>query len=323
MTVQVAETDNDVTDDETLIDGFAEDSRLRGLTHESIRGYKGNLRIISKYLNENGLALLDLDRNSLKKVLRYLTEKRGVSPQTVGDYLSALSGLYKYLIWEGLAESNPIPPFRERYLRNYKNSRNHSASKRKLISVEEMAMLINSVLDPRDRAIITLLAKTGIRRRELIDIDLNDVNWIEQSIELKPKAKRSNRTVFFDDETAKVLKRWLRSRENSDVSPACRALFVGYNGGRLMRHGVYRAVVKHAELVGLHNPKSKRMADHFTLHCCRHWFTTHLRRNEMRREFIKELRGDTRGEAMDIYDHIDKKELKRAYLAAIPRLGIL
>ncbi len=42
----------------------------------------------------------------------------------------------------------------------------------------------------------------------------------------------------------------------------------------------------------------------------------------MRREFIKELRGDARREAMDIYDHIDKKELKMAYLAAIPLLGI-
>jgi integrase/recombinase XerD len=38
--------------------------------------------------------------------------------------------------------------------------------------------------------------------------------------------------------------------------------------------------------------------------------------------FLKELRGDARSEAVDIYDHIDPKELRRAYLAAIPRLGI-
>jgi integrase/recombinase XerD len=42
----------------------------------------------------------------------------------------------------------------------------------------------------------------------------------------------------------------------------------------------------------------------------------------MRRELIKELRGDTRREAMDIYDHISLKEMKRAYLATIPQLGI-
>jgi integrase/recombinase XerD len=42
----------------------------------------------------------------------------------------------------------------------------------------------------------------------------------------------------------------------------------------------------------------------------------------LRREYLKELRGDARKEAVDIYDHIDKKELRRAYLAAVPLLGI-
>jgi integrase/recombinase XerD len=37
---------------------------------------------------------------------------------------------------------------------------------------------------------------------------------------------------------------------------------------------------------------------------------------------LKELRGDARKEAVDIYDHIDKTELRRAYLAAVPLLGI-
>lgn len=37
----------------------------------------------------------------------------------------------------------------------------------------------------------------------------------------------------------------------------------------------------------------------------------------MQRELIKELRGDARRDAMEIYDHIDKRELKRVYLAAI------
>jgi len=43
---------------------------------------------------------------------------------------------------------------------------------------------------------------------------------------------------------------------------------------------------------------------------------------EIFREFIQELRGDSRREAIDIYDHIDLKELKEAYLACIPQLGI-
>jgi integrase/recombinase XerD len=42
----------------------------------------------------------------------------------------------------------------------------------------------------------------------------------------------------------------------------------------------------------------------------------------MPREFIQELRGDVRREDIDIYDHIDLKELKESYLSHIPKLGI-
>jgi integrase/recombinase XerD len=176
-------------------------------------------------------------------------------------------------------------------------------------------------LDIRNKAIITLLAKTGIRRKELISIDAEDIDWVEQSIKLKPTAKRSNRTVFFDQETAFVLRRWMKIREglNKKISPA---LFLNHEGGRLARHGIYDAVVEAAKRIGLHNPDSDRMEDHFSPHCCRHWYTTHMRRAGMPREFIQELRGDVRREAIDIYDHIDKKELRESYLAHIPQLGI-
>jgi integrase/recombinase XerD len=190
-----------------------------------------------------------------------------------------------------------------------------------LISVEEMSMLVNSVIDVRDRAILALLAKTGLRRNELISLNITDINWTEQSIALQRKQfkKRSGRTVFFDDETARLLKRWLMQRKN--IHPDTPALFVGERG-RLKRHGVYQMVVKYATNVGLHNPKSTKVEDHFTPHNCRHWFTTWLRRAGMDREFIKVLRGDRRREAIDIYDRIDRDELRRAYLAFVPRLGL-
>jgi integrase/recombinase XerD len=73
---------------------------------------------------------------------------------------------------------------------------------------------------------------------------------------------------------------------------------------------------------GLHDPSSRRVKDHFTENCCRDWFTTHLRRAGMPRDFIKELRGDKRRDDMDVYYHIDKEELRKSYLSCIPQLGI-
>jgi integrase/recombinase XerD len=155
----------------------------------------------------------------------------------------------------------------------------------------------------------------------LISIDVGDVDLVVLKILLKPKAKRSNRLVFFDEECAKVLQNWLRVRERyaRDDVPA---LFITETGGRLEDNGVYLAVTKHAARVGLHDEESKMLEDHFTPHCLRHWFTTYLRRSGMPREMVQELRGDARKDAIDIYYHIDEEQLRRAYLENMPVLGV-
>lgn len=142
----------------------------------------------------------------------------------------------------------------------------------------------------------------------------------DQSIRLRSTPKRTNTLVFFDDECARLLEQWLQVREAEH--PSTEALFINQYGERLKRNGIYRAVTEHALTVGLHDPDSDNLLYRFTPHCCRHWFTTHLRRAGTKREFIQELRCDTRGEAIDIYDHIDREELRESYLAHIPTLEI-
>jgi integrase/recombinase XerD len=255
----------------------------------------------------------------LRSFLEYLRKERNVGLKTIGNYFTSMAMFYEFLEYEGYVDRNPVHSVRKRYIRRYKD--NDEGQMRQLISVDDMTKLINSTLDVRDKAIITLLAKTGIRRKELITLDIDDIDWVDQSIRLKPTPKRTNRTIFFDDEAAIILHRWVRARETRNEKGS-KALFLNNLGTRLNRNGVYLAVTKPAERLGLHNPDSDRMEKHFSPHCCRHWFTTHLRRAGMSREFIQELRGDVRTEAIDIYDHIDKKELRESYLAHIPQLGI-
>jgi len=54
----------------------------------------------------------------------------------------------------------------------------------------------------------------------------------------------------------------------------------------------------YAQEIGLHDPEG-HLDEKFGPHCCRHWYTTWLRRSGMSRTFIQELRGDSRGEAID------------------------
>jgi len=305
-------------DMDRLIQDFVKDCQLRGMSSRSIPHYGYISRVFKNYLEGQRVDFQTVDKDHLRGFIEYLRIEKGAAGKTVENYFAVLSTFYDYLTFEGLVSSNPVLPIRRRYLRRYKDN---SMQERQLISVEAMGRLINSEMDIRNKAIIALLAKTGIRRGELISLDVDDVDLVEMRIKLKPTAKRSNRIVFFDAETAFILRRWLKVREGRNKK-GIPALFLNAMGDRLDRGGVLLLVGEAARRVGLLNPDSERMEDRFSPHCCRHWFTTHLRRAGMRREFIQELRGDSRREAIDIYDHIDLKELKEAYLACIPQLGI-
>jgi len=302
-----------------LIDEFVRDCKDRDFTAGTIRRYCQVVRMFMEFMDARNRAITQIDKYILRDFIHYRREN-GIDQNTIENDFTALSTFYGFLVFEGYCASNPIVEVRKRYLRRYKVAKGESP--RKLISVDEMSMLINSILNIRDRAVCVLLAKTGIRRSELTSIDMQDINWRDQSITLKNKQfrKRSNREAFFDDECARILKRWLsiRSRMNLDTD----ALFVGEHGERLNRNGIYSLVTKYAEKVGLHKPDSDRIEDHFSPHNFRHWFTTYLIRNGMPREYVKELRGDGRKDAIDIYHHIDMDELRKAYLACIPQLGI-
>jgi integrase/recombinase XerD len=302
-----------------LIGRFCEDCRLRGLTHETTRRYRSSLLIFAEYMSRHSRELVGMDLKSLKDFLQYVKYERHAKHKTVENFFSAISAFSDYLVFEGIASSNIVLTFRKRYLRRYKDD--FDDSQRRLLTLEEMSGYVSSILDPRDRAIALLFAKTGMRRSELLGLDVGDVNWKDYSITLKPHPKRSNRTVFFDDECAVALRRWLTVREK--LNPKNKALFVSYQSlNRLDRNGCYEAVVKYARKLGLHDASSSRLEDHFGPHCFRHFFTTWLLRNGMQREYVKELRGDRRREAVDIYHHIDREELRRSYLACVPKLGV-
>ena len=167
-----------------LIRRFGEDCAVRGLSVETARRYLSSINIFRQFLQEHGFEILDVDKDVLRTFLEYLRKDRNITQKTVENYFAALSSFYDFLEYEDHVLKNPINTVRKRYLRRYKD--NNEGQMRRLITVEEMARLINSTLDIRDKAIITLLAKTGIRRKELITLDADDIDWVEQSIRLKP-----------------------------------------------------------------------------------------------------------------------------------------
>ena len=308
-------------DDKQLIDSFVHDCKIRRMSKHTIESYKSSLKLFSEYVSKKGYNLKDIDKKTCVDYIEFLNQK-DVSFSTLKNRFSTYNSFYDYLKYEELVDDNIVRDVCKRYLSKYKDN---GGEKRKIISVEEMARFINMIPDIRDKAIVLLFAKTGVRRRELVSIDIGDIRWENMSIELKPTNKRSNRVVYFDYETARILKKWIKKR-NMIADKSNKALFVSYTNKkkRLKRNGVGYAFVKWAEMAGLHDPYSDKLSDRFSRQCCRHWFTTHLSDGGegMPREYIKELRGDAHKDAMDIYNHIDHEKLRKSYMANIPQLGI-
>ena len=304
----------------SVIDGFFDDCLNRGMTVGSANSYKYSIKNFVSYLKTRNIDLLNVDRKDFVDYINHLRNDKGFSQKTIENQFTALSTLYDYLVYEDMIQKNIVNEIRKRYLRRYKSSYG-SGERRKLINVEEMSGFINSIMDIRDKAIAILLAKTGIRRGELVHIDMDDIHWDDYHITLKPTPKRSNRVVFFDGECASVLRRWIIIRDELNGS-SNGALFINNIGKSIDRSGVYNAIRKWAEIYGLYDSNSNKLEDRFSVHCFRHWFTTWLLRNGMPRDYVKELRGDSRKDAIDIYNHIDYEDLRIKYLSTIPKLGI-
>ncbi|MBN2604184.1 MAG: tyrosine-type recombinase/integrase [Candidatus Thermoplasmatota archaeon] len=303
-----------------LIKKFEKDCELRDCSPWTIQSYYSNLNIFSGFLETYNLSMLDLDRDILREYIAYEKEN-GHRKKTIGNRFSTISSFCDYAVYEKLMEKNIVNDVRKRYLNPYKD--NYNDNMRKFINIKECSYFVNSILDLRDKTIVVLFHKTGPRRRELVAIDVDDICWRNYSIQLKPTHKRSNLTVFFDYECALLLKKWLKKRELM-VDEDNPALFPSYidKKKRLNRNGVGEIFKKWAILAGLYEPNSNRIEDKYTPHCARHWFTTHLRRAGMPREYIKWLRGDKLSEAMDIYNRIDPEDVRKSYLSCIPKLGI-
>lgn len=299
-----------------LLEGFCQDCQMRNI--KSVETYEVYIKQYLELLDSRSKDAKSLDKSDLKDFLTSLRQ-RGLKQASIEKAFTSLSSFYTYLVDEEQISNNPVTSFKRRYLRKYKDEDTSDA--RQIISVDQASLLVNSTLNSRDKAILVILFKTGLRRSELCNLDLADIDFKNMTLKLKSTAKRSNRVLFFDGEAEYVLRGWLHFRKVKDKK-GMTALFLNQEGGRISSHEIGEIVKKHASRVGLHNPASENIEEHFTAHCCRHWFTTHLIRAGMPRDFVKELRGDIRHEAIDIYNHIDKKELKESYLAHIPQLGI-
>jgi len=180
-----------------------------------------------------------------------------------------------------------------------------------------MQVLVSAAAGIRDKALLLTLAKTGLRRGELLALQAHDIDITRCIIRVPAKAKRSNRLAFMDPELQAALRMYLIWRK-----PRARTswLWISKRGGRIHKDYAGKMIAELGEELGYHDPGGP-LCSKLTPHCFRHWFTTWLFRAGMEPEYIKWLRGDSlRAEAWQIYNHIDGDQVRQEYLRCIPAI---
>ena len=103
-----------------LMHEYLSDCETRALSPETIRSKRSNIRTIASFLNKQGIPFIDVDKENLKQILTYLRNERNIGETTQKHYFSDMSSFYDYLVYEEKTTTNPVPPFRKRYLNSYK-----------------------------------------------------------------------------------------------------------------------------------------------------------------------------------------------------------
>jgi len=158
----------------------------------------------------------------------------------------------------------------------------------------------------RDIAILELLYASGMRRAELVGIDVSDVDFSNRTIRVIGKGNKQ-RTVLFNHATSDALEAYLR------VRPRCRdgALFVSRQKRRLSYQQVGRVFAAYVALSGLEGK--------ITPHTMRHSVATHLHKSGVDLMTIKEFLGHASIQTTQIYAEMTLDHVRRSYDKHHPR----
>jgi integrase len=149
------------------------------------------------------------------------------------------------------------------------------------------------------RCLISVFLDTGVRLSELINIELENVDFENRSIFLKRTKTHRTRYVFYTSETSKLIKLYLK-----DVEEGRKWLFLSTKNNKLTISCVEQIFTRIRKRFGL---------DKFSPHMLRHTFSTNLYNNRADLVFIETVMGHSNTETTKRYIHTDVKANRDKY----------
>ena len=230
----------------------------------------------------------------------------GISNRTINRKISSLKAYFKFLQKVGELEYSPL--VKHKSLKIPKKVQIPFSEK-------EVASVLEQIDDStfeglRDRFMVELFYSTGIRRAELINIKMQDLD-LENEV-LKVLGKRNKeRFIPLIPAVQRTGKKYLAERIAKYGDPGSNYLFVTTKGDKTYESFVYRIINNYFSKVSGKLKKSP--------HILRHSFATHLLNQGANLNAVKELLGHTSLAATQVYTHNSIAELSKIHKNAHPR----
>jgi site-specific recombinase XerD len=280
----------------------------RQLSPRTIAARKIDLRHFVDFLREEKVALQSgVQRLHVRKYLALLS-RGGLSARTVNYKLVTLRTFFKFAAREGAIDHDPTVN-----LVALKTPKMLPA----VISEKALSQALqlpetSSVEGVRDRAILELFYDCGLRRQELVNLNINDVDLLNLQIRVLGKGSKE-RLVPLGRAAMQAVVNWLEKRKEFRPAgqPDETALFVNPHGSRMTASQVYYRVRQYLKQV--------TEIDKAHPHVLRHSFATHLLDGGADLMAVKEMLGHSTLSTTQIYTHVSAGRLKAVYRQAHPR----
>ncbi len=289
-------------------------SSQRGYSTHTIKNYQRQLKAIIRSLNHQPpsaeipsitINWADIPAAEIQhQVSRW--HQQGLSARSIATRLSALRGLYVYLIKQGLCKVNPA-----------KHIRAPKVEKRlpKQIDAESLSVFLeqipqHSAIASRDRAIMELFYSSGLRLSELISLNTNQFTQPFEMLRVTGKGSKQ-RDLPVGKKALAAITIWLNYRQEFLKTPDEKALFISSRGSRISSRTVQQRL----------NYWAKKLAlpSHLHPHKLRHSCATHLLENSENLRAVQELLGHASLSTTQVYTHVDFNHLAKIYDKAHPR----
>ena len=275
----------------------------RQVSAHTFSAYQSDLSKVVAFAEQQHLASWqDVQAADLRQLVAALHQS-GLSGRSIARLLSAVRGLYAYLLREGVCQHDPTAG-----IRPPKGARKLP----KVIDVDRAQQLLDSPLEDdftacRDRAILELFYSSGLRLSELVGLNLADLD-LDQGLVVVLGKGNKQRMLPVGRQAFAAINLWLLQRELAQ--PQDQALFVGVRGRR-MSSQLVRERVRQAGV--------RDLGQHLHPHMLRHSFASHLLESSQNLRAVQELLGHADISTTQIYTHLDFQHLAQVYDQAHPR----